>query len=622
MAENPFPPQGAPVPRAGTERALDPNVLQRAAAAVGRFLGLGAAAQRQIDAAGAAQVEAAAAATNVAEVLPQRPVGLAMSAAPELIAQQSEAWMGPGRPMTPMAPREDVAGRLFDYQTGYNLSTTPRRYEGIGFAQLRMLADGCDLLRTAIETRKDQLSKIGFSVLPKKRADETHRPKADDRCRQVEAFLKTPDGVNRWDVWIRDVAEQLFVCDAIPLYRRRDRGGKPFALELVDPATINVLIDKTGRRPLSPAPAYQQILKGIPAVNYTTEELSYHKRNQRVHRVYGYSIVEQILVTVNIALRRTTAQLEHFTEGNIPEALAQAPPAWGPQQIQEFQRYFDQVMMAQGAGNKRRMHFVPGGTGYIPTRADSALTDQFDEWLARLICYAFSLPPFPFVRQQNRATAETAHDAALEEGIAPLLVYLKGILDGEIAGFFGFDDLEIVWDDVRKIDPAEQQQMDLADIRQGIISIDEVRARRGEPPLGVPHVIWGVGPLGFMSVESFKKALKMGLDMPPLPMSPEMGMPGAPGADPLAGAPPELLAQLGIEGPPEGVPPGGPMMGHNGGPPMDAAAIEDEDLDAEEEEAEAAPQIIVPRRADRLRRARTVIPEARALLRRMEGRIP
>ncbi|MGC2411735.1 MAG: hypothetical protein WA459_03435, partial [Stellaceae bacterium] len=45
--------------------------------------------------------------------------------------------------------------------------------------------------------------------------------------------------------------------------------------------------------------------------------------------------------------------------------------------------------------------------------------DEFDEWLARIVCYAFSLPPTAFTRQINRATAETAQESSLAEGLWP-----------------------------------------------------------------------------------------------------------------------------------------------------------------------------------------------------------
>jgi PAS domain-containing protein len=93
------------------------------------------------------------------------------------------------------------------------------------------------------------------------------------------------------------------------------------------------VLDVTGRTPLPPDPAYQQILKGIPAVDYTADDLVYMVRNPRVWKIYGYSPVEQVITTVNIALRRQVSQLAFYTEGNVPEALGQVPDTWTPKQI-------------------------------------------------------------------------------------------------------------------------------------------------------------------------------------------------------------------------------------------------------------------------------------------------
>jgi hypothetical protein len=476
-----------------------------------------------------------------------------------------EAWFGPGQALPPLAPREDTAGRQWDYPSGYNISTQPRRYEGISFALLRGLAD-YDLLRLAIETRKDQLARVKWHILPKKPPGQKHNTKADDKCIELEKFFRRPDGIRDWEQWVRMVAEEALVLDATALFRRKTMDGQPYALEPLDGSTINLLIDKTGRTPLPPSPAYQQILKGMPTSEYTRDELTYSVRNPRAHKAYGLSPVEQIITYVNIGLRRMTKQLQTYTEGNIPEALMSVPEGWNPSQIQQFQSYWDAIM--ESAANRRRMKFVPAGMNYWPVHPDQQLLDQFDEWLARIVAYAFSLPPTPFVKQMNRATAESAYQTALEEGLEPMLGWLKGLIDREIAEFLGAPGYELVWDNIRKLDPAEQNAMDRADVQAGIRSIDEVRAERGDEPTGLPHLIYGVGPLGVISVGALKKAIDMGLDMPQPPPPPDMGLGGMPGEDPLAGADPALLEQLGLGG---GEQAGqSPMMGHNGGPPMQA----------------------------------------------------
>ena len=72
-------------------------------------------------------------------------------------------------------------------------------------------------------------------------------------------------------------------------------------------------------------PSLVSSLKGFPAVNYSVEDLLYRPYNRRIHKAYGFSPVEQIITTVNIALRRQMFTLAYYTEGNVPEALIGTP---------------------------------------------------------------------------------------------------------------------------------------------------------------------------------------------------------------------------------------------------------------------------------------------------------
>ena len=275
--------------------------------------------------------------------------------------------------------------------------------------------------------------------------------------------------------------EDLFVLDAPTLYVRRTATGTLWGLEVIDGATIKRLLGPDGRTPRAPDPAYQQVLKGVPAVDYTTDELIYAPRNPRPHKVYGYSPVEQILMTVNIGLRRQVSQLNYFTEGNTPEALIGVPEEWTPDQIRQFQEYWDALLEGNLAA-RRHTRFVPGGLKYQPIR-DVPLKDDFDEWLARVVCFAFSVPPTAFSKQTNRATAEASQDAATAEGLQPLLIWLKALIDRVIGQVLGSDDLEFAWTDRTAPDPQTQATIAAAYVGAGIKTRNEVRAELGLDPI-------------------------------------------------------------------------------------------------------------------------------------------
>lgn len=402
-----------------------------------------------------------------------------MARAMNALGAARDAWFGPGEPMQPMvtgAQAESVQGRQFDFGVAFNRIVTPRSTEATSYAQLRQLADACDVLRVVIETRKDQMAKMKWNVKP---LDEKKEP--DARCAQLQAFLQFPDQEHDWDTWLRMLLEEVFVTDAPAVYIRKTLGGGVYSLDPLDGSTIKRVLDEHGRTPIAPDPAYQQVLKGMPVTNYSTDQLIYRPRNQRVWKVYGYSPVEQILMTVNTALRRSVHVMQVYTEGNIPEALMGVPATWSTAQIKEFQTHWDSLM-ENNTASKRKMKFVPGDMKFQPTK-EPVMKDEFDEWLARVVCFAFSISPTPFVKQVNRATAETAQDAALMEGLAPIMQWVLTTMNLIIQRHFGYTDLQFAWNIEEEQDPLVKAGIDKIYLDARVITPDEVRADLGMPPL-------------------------------------------------------------------------------------------------------------------------------------------
>lgn len=388
----------------------------------------------------------------------------------------NSSWFGPSQPMAPAA--QQTEGRAFDYPSGYNLRVTPRAGEITSFEMLRAFADSYDLLRLVIETRKDQVQSFAWNIIsadPKKEV-------SDARIQEVTKFLKRPDQEHSFKDWTRALLEDLFVLDAVAIYPRKTIGGGFYACELIDAATIKRVIDDTGRTPAPPQPAYQQILKNLPANDLTREELYYCMRNYRTNRLYGFSPVEQVITTVNIALRRQVSQLDYFTEGNIPEAFGTLPETWTADQITRFQQWFDSVTTGDPSQARRRIRFMPGGTTILRP-GETILKNDFDEWLARIICFAFSLSPTMLVKETNRATAESVADTAKDEGLLPLLEWLEEHINLLLSVFFGIEDVRFAWQLKNAVTPVEQAQIDKTYIDAKVRTVDEVREDHGWAPL-------------------------------------------------------------------------------------------------------------------------------------------
>lgn len=383
-------------------------------------------------------------------------------------------WFGPEAPLAPVAPPQ-VAGRQMDYATGYNLRTQPKT-EGINFATLRAIADGYDLMRLLIETRKDQLCKLKWNIVPR---DPKKKP--DDRCKKLTDFFQMPDKEHMWDQWLRLWLEDGLVLDAATLYPQRTVGGEIYSFEPVDGSTIKRVIDDGGRTPMVPAPAYQQILKGLPAVDYTRDQLIYAPRNIRTNRVYGYSPVEQCIVTVNIALRRQAFQLGYYTDGSTPDLLLAVPETWSSSQLKEMQEHWDSILTGQLA-QRRGTRFVPGGTAVINTK-EAILTDKYDEWLARIMCFCFGMSPAPFVQMMNRATADSSGEQAKEEGIEPYRLWITGVMNRLLSQYMDAPDLQFQYQEEDETNPVDKDKIGESQVKTARKTINEWRADEGLDPV-------------------------------------------------------------------------------------------------------------------------------------------
>ena len=433
--------------------------------------------------------------------------------------QGSVQGFSPGEPVAPDVER-DV--RLVDFPASINTNLTPRSNEPFGFPQLRAFSN-TEIVRLAIETRKDQVETLDWSVKP--RDPRKGEGKESPQAKQIEEFFQYPDGVNDFASWSRILLEDMLVLDAPSIELQRTNSGQLAGLLIVPGDTIHPMVDMRGRRPVGPdVAAYQQIIKGKIWANLTNDDLIYQPRNPRPGKIYGYSPVEQIIVTIQTVLARQTGQLAYFTDGNIPAGILTGPEGWTPSQLAEMQQAFNE-QLKNNFSRTSNVQWVPFGTKFQEFK-EAPLKNEFDEWLARIVLYAFNLPPTPFIKAMNRSTASNDSDRGKEEGLQPIKLWLKRILDRVIAREFGAPDLEFVWTDKAEVDAAKQAKVDDLYLRNGSITINEVRDRRGLQPVTGGDELLIYSPTGVTPLDVL-------LANPVLPGQPMTnGAPAAPGDKP------------------------------------------------------------------------------------------
>lgn len=413
----------------------------------------------------------------------------------------SETVFSPLQPLTPYLP--NIVGRTWDYQPGYNIQFRPDGYGRISFAELRGIARQCEILRLALRTVKDQIAGFEWQIVPLE--DSTAEPD-DPRIKELTKFFERPDRINAWDQWVRLLLDDYLVIDALAIYRPKDKVGRPYSFELFDAAKIKVLIDADGRRPLAPNPAYQQIIKGSPRVDYTTDEMLYVSRNMTTdYPVRGVSPVEEAITTARTIIERQKSQLMFFTEGTLPDSYAEMPEGMTTDAIRAFEDRFN-ALLAGNTVMRRQTPFLPAGAKIVPLK-QTDLKNDADEWFARIVCFSLGIPPTAFIRQMNRSTSETDKERAQEEGQLPKMQYVKIVMDQLIADFGPEyeENFEFSWREGANLDPKEQADVITEYVKSGVKTINEGRADLGLDPIQGGDAPMAFTQTGYVPLDAYEQ---------------------------------------------------------------------------------------------------------------------
>lgn len=417
---------------------------------------------------------------------------------PSLIDRLRSAWQGwydPSQPIPPVAPA-GTQPRQFDYPLVLNQQWLPRAGEKVGFHHIRMMADGNYLMRSIIDKVKERVCSKSWHFRLKPNPGEymaqtKERSNNDARVQAITRFFEAPDSTHTFKEWLRMLLEDRLVIDAASLEVQRNRGGGIINLLPIDGATINVLIDVTGRRPKAPLPAYRQIVKGLPAIDFVDGipedpnfgQLIYMPANVRTHKLYGYSPVEETLSLALTLIYKTVYHQNFYDESNIPLATLQMPENMSTTEMLRLVREMEATL----DGNlQQRSKVYPIAFGSkMELLKKEEYQNKFEEWCARVFCYILGETATPFIQQNNRATAQQSDDTREESGEKPLMLWVKDRLDHIVqrSDLFNGGDIEFVWDEEAETDALKQAQVDQINVGIRTRTPNELRQRDGLSPI-------------------------------------------------------------------------------------------------------------------------------------------
>lgn len=405
------------------------------------------------------------------------------------------ALFGPQQPTMPMADTQAEGPRAWQYTPGYNLPYAPRAAEGLTpFSLLINLAELYDTIATDIAYWIEQIAYLEWQVIP---VDPDPKAVLDPSIADdVRFFLQHLDGDETRDSlpwFITELLREAFTTDAVAIHPQRTRGGDTLGMFAIDGSTIRPLVDTQGRTPPKGSPAYQQVLFGRPTWQGERDELLYLPRYRRTNSLYGRSPTEDVMMTINRALRRASFDLNYYAASNIPEAIVPLAADFTPDQIRTFQEWFDMIVTAPE--RRRSLHFIPAGPNFRPFQFKEPILDTaVEEFLDRRVHARFQVAPneLGMTVDVNKSTGATQENVT-QRRMLPILRYVSACLT--VVAHAANPKWKVARFRFKAEAPAEDRlaEAEVHDryIKAGVFSVDEVLEEIGREPIGASkHLVY------------------------------------------------------------------------------------------------------------------------------------
>ncbi len=380
--------------------------------------------------------------------------------------------LGPGTPMQPYQGYSTTP-RQTDYPVGVNISTETRSAWGrTPYEVLKGMIDAYDVARMCINHKIDELRSMELMFNPAD-GESGDVSAAIDAAR---AALDRPDRENSYEAWLGLAMENALRYDALPLYRRRNLAGEIIGLEVIDGTTVLPFVDENGRKPVAPAPAYFQRIKGLPMAWFTTDDISYERFRPQPDSPFGLAPIESVLLTANTDIKFQWHYLQMFTDGSIPGGFMTLPPdISNPDQVAEWQDYWDAITV----GDQSILHkliAVPNGSTMTESRPKT-FDPKFPEYLMTRTAAAFGVVPqdLGLTQNVNLANGETQVDTQFRVNTLPWIRFLERILNRYVQRDLGLP-VKVNLDTGRdKEDRLADAQAWMIGVQNAAVSADEMR---------------------------------------------------------------------------------------------------------------------------------------------------
>ena len=380
----------------------------------------------------------------------------------------------------------------------------------ISFEVLRRASMSVAVARICVTVLKEKITKTQWVIKSVDPLAEVDQSKVD----AITKLLKNPNPNDTWRSLLDKMLEDILVLDACIVEKTRYPNGELGALYYVDASTIRPVYDEFGNTDIpievrdpethqveTKNVAFCQVMNNsmyggpesgeIVATWEKKDIISIQKNPQGAMDRWGYGLspLESVLSVVNNLLNSDNYNGSYFDEGSFPPIIMQLAGQINQRDLEAYREY----MYAELEGNFHRPAIMAGGGELkIHNLKDLSNRDmQFMEyinWLSKLLCAAYGLSPQDIGLTDavgGKNVAETQADLSAQKGYSSLLHLIKEVINQDIiVRDFGFTDMEFDWVSLDSTDPDIESKIHDLKLKNGTITINEVREADGKTPFG------------------------------------------------------------------------------------------------------------------------------------------
>jgi Phage portal protein/ParB-like nuclease domain len=340
----------------------------------------------------------------------------------------------------------EVAKRVKSQATTLSQVWDPARGKpkptSVTYTTLRTMAQRCEWARAIIKTRRKQVGKAKWSIVPKDPDDTSRGVQA--LCEKITNLLRHPSmhgsrpSSRSWKQFMAEYTEDILVLDQGCIEKEWTLDKWIAAMYPVDGATIAPNMDERGGYHDD---AYVQTVDGQITARFGVEDLIFTMDNPQTDvrfAGYGYSPLEYLIVSVTAELYSSKYNASYFEKGAVPEGMINLGPEAAPEDVNAFRLYWMNEIM----GRPWAIPILGGSKAeWIPWRASNKDMEYmaYQEWLLKKFCAIFQMSPkeMGLVEDVNRSTAESEDSSEEQKGVEPLLELIEDTFEVEVIGEHG-----------------------------------------------------------------------------------------------------------------------------------------------------------------------------------------